>query len=185
MLCFNHIVTNNLNFINIKSNLSIKSEYLPPVACQLMPSHQSDTWLFLCVHFEMQSSAQSIHSVKVTKQSLELKNVPIIVKNCNVSKCFVLFTSLLITWNFINIKSNLSIKSEYLPSCCMSTDAFPSIRHLTVSVCPFWDASISAVHLFCKSNKYHLTEIYSIMVKNCNVRKCFVLFTSLLITWIS
>ena len=75
MLCYIHIVTNNLNFINIKSNLSIKSEYLPPVACQLMPSHQSDTWLFLCVHFEMQASVQSIHSVKVTNITW-MKNIP-------------------------------------------------------------------------------------------------------------
>ena len=85
-------------------------------------------------------------------------------------------------YKFRNIDTNLDITRPILASPWMSTDAFASIRHLTVSVCPSSDAIISAVNFFCKSNKYHLTEKYSIKVKNCNIRKCCVLFTSIFIS---
>ena len=45
----------------------------------------------------------------------------------------------------------------------MSSDAFASIKHLTISVCPFLDAYISAVIPSCKSNKWQLREKYYIM----------------------
>ena len=112
-------------------------------------------------------------------------STPLMVKNCNVRKCCVLFTSLLITWIFINIKSNLSIKSEYLPSVACQLMPSPSIRHLTVSVCPSSDASISAVQSYCKSNKYHLNEKYSIMVKTSNIRKCCVLIHICLLLYVN
>ena len=81
-------------------------------------------------------------------------------------------------FEFINIKN----KKWLFAFCCMSTEAFASIRHLTVSVGPFWDASISAVNSSCKSNKYHLNEKHSIKVKNCNIRKCCVSITSIFIS---